>query len=44
VVVLGAHERVIYATRNGELANARTMSEQGIFDFLSQQVATASAP
>jgi thioredoxin 1 len=43
VVVVGHANRVVYATRNGELANARQMSEQGIFDFLSQKVAAASA-
>jgi thioredoxin 1 len=43
VVVLGAADQVIYSTRNGELANAGQMSEQGIFAFLSQKVAVASA-
>ena len=43
VVVLSSANQVVYATRNGELANARQMSEQGIFDFLSQKVAVASA-
>jgi len=43
VVVLGHANQVIYATQNGELANARQMSAQGIFDFLSQKVAAASA-
>ena len=43
VVVVGHANQVVYATRNGELANAGQMSEQGIFDFLSQKVAAASA-
>jgi thioredoxin 1 len=43
VVVVGHANQVVYSTRNGELANARQMSEQGIFDFLSQKVAAASA-
>jgi thioredoxin 1 len=43
VVVLSAMNQVVYATRDGELANARQMSEQGIFDFLSRNVAAASA-
>jgi thioredoxin 1 len=43
VVVLSAANRVIYATRDGELANAGQMSERGIFDFLSRNVAVASA-
>ena len=42
-VVVGHANQVVYSTRNGELANARQMSEQGIFDFLSQKVAAASA-
>jgi hypothetical protein len=42
-VVVGHANQVVYATRNGELANAGQMSEQGIFDFLSQKVAAASA-
>src|SRR5580658_2121553 len=37
VVVVGHANQVVYATRNGELANAGQMSEQGIFDFLSQK-------
>ena len=32
-VVLSADSQVLYATRAGELANARRMSESGIFDF-----------
>ncbi len=43
VVVVGPADRIVYSTRNGELANAGQMSEQGIFDFLSQKVALASA-
>jgi thioredoxin 1 len=43
VVVLSAANHVIYATRDGELANASQMSEQGILDFLSRKVAVASA-
>ena len=32
-VVLSPHNQVLYATRAGELANARRMSESGIYDF-----------
>jgi thioredoxin 1 len=40
VVVLSADEHLLYATRGGELANARHMGEKGIYDFLSTKVAT----
>ncbi len=43
VVVVGPADQIVYSTRNGELANAGQMSEQAIFDFLSQKVAAASA-
>lgn len=39
VVVLDRRDRVIYSSKGGELANARKMGEQGIYDFLSQKVA-----
>lgn len=42
VVVLRADDHVIYSTKGGELADARKMGEQGIYDFLSQKVASAS--
>ena len=42
VVVLGADSQVVYATRNGELANARNMSEQSIYEFLKQKAAKRS--
>ncbi len=42
VVVLSPANQVVYSTRDGELANARQMSEQGIFDFLSQKVAASA--
>ena len=34
-VVLSADNRVLYATRAGELADARRMGESGIFDFFT---------
>ena len=43
VVVLRADNHVIYSTKGGELADARKMGEQGIYDFLSQKVAASSA-
>jgi thioredoxin 1 len=43
VVVLDRHDRVIYSTKGGELADARKMGEQGIDDFLSQKVAAQTA-
>lgn len=42
VVVLSADNRIIYSSRGGELADARKMGEQGIYDFLSQKVVSAS--
>jgi thioredoxin 1 len=38
-VVLDARGRVLYATRGGELVDARKMGEQGIYDFLVQKIA-----
>lgn len=39
VVVLAPDQRVLYATRAGELANAREMSADGIYDFFHAIVA-----
>lgn len=41
VVVLAADNHVLYSTKGGELANARDMGDQGIYDFLSSKVAAA---
>jgi thioredoxin 1 len=43
VVVLGARGRMIYSTKGGELADARRMGDQGIYDFLSEKVASSPA-
>jgi thioredoxin 1 len=43
VVVLSRVGTVIYSTKGGELADARKMGEQGIYDFLSQKVASSSS-
>ena len=42
-VVLSADNRVLYATRAGELADARRMSETGIYDFFDNVVRNARA-
>jgi len=42
-VVLSPNNEVLYATRAGELADARRMSESGIYDFLSKVTQTAKA-
>lgn len=39
VALLGADQRVIYATRAGELADARTMGDAGIHDFFQRALA-----
>ncbi|MES2069677.1 MAG: thioredoxin family protein [Pseudomonadota bacterium] len=38
-VVLSADNTLLYATKAGELSNARKMSEQGVYDFFSQVIA-----
>ncbi len=43
VVELGADDQVIYSTKGGELADARKMGEQGIYDFLSAKLAATSS-
>ena len=40
VVLVDSHDRILYSTKGGELANARQMGDQGIYDFLLQKVAT----
>jgi thioredoxin 1 len=42
IVVLGADNRVRYATTEGELANAGQMTERGIYDFLKRNLANRS--
>ena len=39
VVELSADDQVIYSTKGGELADARKMGDQGIYDFLSAKLA-----
>jgi thioredoxin 1 len=38
-VVLSSHDKVLYATRAGELADARHMGDDGIYNFFSTVVA-----
>jgi thioredoxin 1 len=40
VVVLSASNDVLYSTKAGELANARHMGDNGIYDFLSHNLTT----
>jgi protein disulfide-isomerase len=40
-VVLSADERVLYATKAGELSNARRMSATGVYDFFDRVVRNA---
>ena len=40
-VVLSPKQELLYATRGGELANAREMSETGVYDFFHQVAANA---
>ncbi|MEP6739654.1 MAG: thioredoxin family protein [Caldimonas sp.] len=42
-VVLSPTNEVLYATRAGELADARRMSESGIYDFFKRVAETAKA-
>src|SRR5712692_9692956 len=43
-VVLSPDNKVLYATRLGELADARNMSETGIYDFFKRVTETAKKP
>jgi thioredoxin 1 len=42
IVVLGAGNRVLYSTKDGELANAGQMTEQSIYAFLKHNLANRS--
>ena len=41
-VVLSPGNDILYATRAGELSNARRMSDTGVHDFFQNAVATAA--
>jgi thioredoxin 1 len=43
VVIISARNEVLYATKDGELANARTMGDKGIYDFFKRVTASATA-
>jgi len=43
VVELSADDQVLYSTKGGELADARKMGDQGIYDFLASKL-TANQP
>jgi len=43
VVVIDASNKILYSTRGGELANARKLGDQGIYDFLAAKVAAHPA-
>jgi thioredoxin 1 len=43
VVVVDAGNKILYSTKGGELANARKMGDQGIYDFLAAKVASHPA-
>lgn len=40
VAILSEQGKVLYATRGGELADARKMGDQGIYDFFTKVVAS----
>jgi thioredoxin 1 len=42
VVIVSPDNQVIYSTKGGELADARKMGDQGIYDFLAQKVSTTA--
>ena len=43
-VILSPGNKVLYSTRAGELADARTMSDSGVYDFFKAAAASARAP
>jgi protein disulfide-isomerase len=42
-VIVSPQNKVLYATRGGELADARRMSDEGVYDFFRKAVADATA-
>jgi thioredoxin 1 len=44
VVILSPKNEVLYATKEGELADARTMGDKGIYDFFKRVTAAATGP
>lgn len=43
VAILSPQNKVLYVTKEGELANARQMGENGIYDFLKRVTASVKA-
>lgn len=43
VVIISTNNTVLYATREGELANARRMGDKGIYEFFKRVTASATA-
>ena len=43
VVIISTNNVVLYATREGELANARKMGDQGIYEFFKRVTASLTA-
>jgi len=43
VVIISTNNVVLYATREGELANARKMGDKGIYEFFKRVTASATA-
>ena len=41
VAVLSPQGKLLYATEGGELANARKMGDQGVYDFFTRITASA---
>ena len=43
VVIISTNNQVVYVTREGELANARKMGDDGIYEFFKRVTASAMA-
>jgi protein disulfide-isomerase len=43
VVIISTNNEMLYATRDGELANARKMGDSGIYEFFKRVTASAMA-
>jgi protein disulfide-isomerase len=43
VVIISSKNEVLYATREGELANARKMGDKGIYEFFKRVTASSAA-
>ena len=42
-VIVSPDNKVIYATRGGELADARSMSDDGVYEFFKSKIASTTA-